>query len=181
MNEMSVFNGPEVTMHKSVTNLDGVEHREWHNLYGMYFQRATAEGLMLRDNNKRPFVLSRSFYAGSQRWGAVWTGDNAAQWSHLKQAAPMLLSMSVCGLIFVGADAGGFFGDPDAELMARWIQAAAYTPFLEGTRIMMPRGGSPGASENRRLRTFAEHRGSHTRCCLTGIRSSPRVDSLVYP
>ncbi len=132
MNEMSVFNGPEVTMHKSVTNLDGVEHREWHNLYGMYFQRATAEGLMLRDANKRPFVLSRSFYAGSQRWGAVWTGDNAAQWSHLKQAAPMLLSMSVCGLVFVGADAGGFFGDPDAELMARWIQAAAYTPFFRG-------------------------------------------------
>ena len=63
--------------------------------------------MMLRDENKRPFVLSRSFYAGSQRWGAVWTGDNAAQWSHLKQAAPMLLSMSVCGLIFVGADAGG--------------------------------------------------------------------------
>ena len=132
MNEMSVFNGPEVTMHKSVVNLDGIEHREWHNLYGMYFQRATAEGLMLRDANKRPFVLSRSFYAGSQRWGAVWTGDNAAQWSHLKQAAPMLLSMSVCGLIFVGADAGGFFGDPDAELMARWIQAAAYTPFFRG-------------------------------------------------
>merc|ERR1719213_519644 len=44
----------------------------------------------------------------------------------------MLLSMSVCGLIFVGADAGGFFGDPDAELMARWIQAAAYTPFFRG-------------------------------------------------
>ena len=132
MNEMSVFNGPEVTMHKSVTNLEGIEHREWHNLYGMYVQRATAEGLMLRDANKRPFVLSRSFYAGSQRWGAVWTGDNAARWDHLQQAAPMLLSMSVCGLVFVGADAGGFFGDPDAELMARWVQAAAYTPFFRG-------------------------------------------------
>ena len=87
---------------------------------------------MLRDANKRPFVLSRSFYAGSQRWGAVWTGDNAARWDHLQQAAPMLLSMSVCGLVFVGADAGGFFGDPDAELMARWVQAAAYTPFFRG-------------------------------------------------
>ena len=105
MNEMSVFNGPEVTMHKSVVNLDGIEHREWHNLYGMYFQRATAEGLMLRDENKRPFVLSRSFYAGSQRWGAVWTGDNAAQWSHLKQAAPMLLSMSVCGGVEIKSQA----------------------------------------------------------------------------
>ncbi|KAH8097590.1 alpha-1,3-glucosidase [Aureococcus anophagefferens] len=44
MNEPSVFNGPEVTMAKTLVNLGGVEHREWHNLYGMYFHRATAEG-----------------------------------------------------------------------------------------------------------------------------------------
>ena len=134
MNEPSVFNGPEVTMAKTLVNLGGVEHREWHNLYGMYFHRATAEGLMLRDAeaNKRPFVLSRAFYAGSQRWGAIWTGDNAARWDHLKVASQMLLSISVCGLSFAGADAGGFFGDPDPELMVRWIQAAAYTPFFRG-------------------------------------------------
>jgi len=134
MNEPSVFNGPEVTMPKTALSLAGVEHREWHNLYGMYFHRATAEGLQLRDaaKNKRPFVLSRAFYAGSQRWGAIWTGDNAARWDHLQAAAPMLLSISVCGLSFAGADAGGFFGNPDAELMTRWIQAAAYTPFFRG-------------------------------------------------
>jgi len=134
MNEPSVFNGPEVTMPKTLLSLAGVEHREWHNLYGMYFHRATAEGLTLRDaaENKRPFVLSRAFYAGSQRWGAIWTGDNAARWDHLAAAAPMLLSISVCGLSFAGADAGGFFGNPDAELMTRWIQAAAYTPFFRG-------------------------------------------------
>jgi len=43
MNEMSVFNGPEVTMQKTTKNLEGVEHREWHNIYGMLFQRATSE------------------------------------------------------------------------------------------------------------------------------------------
>lgn len=53
-------------MQKDLRNLDGVEHREWHNLYGILFQRATAEGLTLRnaDKNIRPFVLSRSFFAG---------------------------------------------------------------------------------------------------------------------
>ena len=40
MNEPSVFNGPEITMQKDLLNLDGVEHREWHNLYGMLFHRA---------------------------------------------------------------------------------------------------------------------------------------------
>lgn len=134
MNEPSVFNGPEVSMQKDLRNLDGEEHREWHNLYGMLFQRSTAEGLVRRnqDENVRPFVLSRSFFAGSQKYGAIWTGDNAAEWSHLEIATPMLLSLNVGALSFVGADVGGFFGNTDAELMTRWMQAGAYTPFFRG-------------------------------------------------
>jgi len=92
------------------------------------------EGLIRRnvDENVRPFVLSRSFFAGSQKYGSIWTGDNAAEWSHLKIAAPMLLSLNIGALSFVGADVGGFFGDTDAELMTRWMQAGAYQPFFRG-------------------------------------------------
>jgi alpha 1,3-glucosidase len=134
MNEPSVFNGPEVSMQKDTKSLAGVEHREWHNLYGMYMHRATAEGHVKRcpDQNCRPFVLSRSFYAGSQRFGAIWTGDNKAEWSHLVVSMPMLLSLGLAGLTFTGADVGGFFGDPDAELMTRWYQTGAYQPFFRG-------------------------------------------------
>ncbi|VEU43012.1 unnamed protein product [Pseudo-nitzschia multistriata] len=134
MNEPSVFNGPEVTMQKDLLNLNGDEHREWHNIYGMLFQRSTMEGLIRRnkEENTRPFVLSRSFFAGSQKYGSIWTGDNAAQWSHLEIAAPMLLSLNVAALSFVGADVGGFFGNTDAELMTRWMQAGAYQPFFRG-------------------------------------------------
>jgi alpha 1,3-glucosidase len=134
MNEPSVFNGPEVSMQKDLKNLEGVEHREWHNLYGILFQKATAEGLIRRNKgeNIRPFVLSRSFYASSQRYGAIWTGDNESSWEHLKIAAPMLLSLNIAALSFVGADVGGFFGNPDAELMTRWMQAGAYQPFFRG-------------------------------------------------
>jgi len=134
MNEPSVFNGPEVSMQKDLRNLDGIEHREWHNLYGTLFQRATAEGLTRRNpgENVRPFVLSRSFFAGSQRYGSIWTGDNESSWPHLKVAAPMLLSLNTAALSFVGADVGGFFGNPDAELMTRWMQAGAYQPFFRG-------------------------------------------------
>jgi alpha 1,3-glucosidase len=134
MNEPSVFNGPEISMQKDITNLNGEEHREWHNLYGMLFHRSTAEGQVRRNKgeNLRPFVLSRAFFAGSQQYGAIWTGDNAAEWSHLEIAAPMLLSLNVGALSFVGADVGGFFGNTDAELMTRWMQAGAYTPFFRG-------------------------------------------------
>lgn len=62
MNEPSVFNGPEVSMPKDTVNLKGVEHREWHNLYGMYQQKATAEGHIMRsieDNQGILIPLSR--------------------------------------------------------------------------------------------------------------------------
>ncbi|GLE02260.1 hypothetical protein PINS_up011098 [Pythium insidiosum] len=147
MNEPSVFNGPEVSMRKTCLSRAGVEHREWHNLYGMYMQQATMEGQLVRQlpsppaadvaipvtaSTRRPFVLSRAFFAGSQRFGAIWTGDNRADWGHLRYATKMLLSMSVAGLTFVGADVGGFFGNPDAELLTRWYQAAAFQPFFRG-------------------------------------------------
>ena len=135
MNEPSVFNGPEVSMQKDLRNLKGEEHREWHNLYGMLFHRATAEGQIRRNKpnqDVRPFVLSRSFFAGSQKYGAIWTGDNTAEWEHLVVAAPMLLNLNTAALSFVGADVGGFFGNPDAELFTRWMQAGAYQPFFRG-------------------------------------------------
>ena len=134
MNEPSVFNGPEVSMQKDLLNLENIEHREWHNLYGMLFHRSTTEGQIKRNNghNVRPFVLSRSFFAGSQKYGAIWTGDNAAQWSHLEIATPMLLGLNIGAISFSGADVGGFFGNTDAELMTRWMQAGAYQPFFRG-------------------------------------------------
>ena len=137
MNEPSVFNGPEVSMSKDAKNLNGVEHREWHNLYGIYMQMATAQGQVQRCINSkaaklRPFVLTRAFWAGSQRFGAMWTGDNKADWGHLKISVPMLLSINMPGLSFAGADVGGFFGEASAELFTRWYQAGAFTPFFRG-------------------------------------------------
>ncbi|XP_063933718.1 neutral alpha-glucosidase AB-like [Zophobas morio] len=131
MNEPSVFNGPETTMPKDNLHFGGFEHRDVHNIYGLQLHRATAEGLMRRSGyTERPFVLSRAFFAGSQRYGAVWTGDNAATWEHLAVSVPMLLSLNIAGLPFCGADVGGFFGDPSPELMVRWYQLGAFYPFF---------------------------------------------------
>eukprot|EP00124_Ichthyophonus_hoferi_P000356 Ihof_evm23s12 gene=Ihof_evmTU23s12 len=131
MNEPSVFNGPEITMHKDAIHAGGYEHRDVHNIYGMLVHRATAEGLIKRSGNReRPFVLSRAFFAGTQRYGAIWTGDNKASWDHLRVSPQMLLSMSVSGMPFVGVDVGGFFGNPDAQLMTRWYQAGIFYPFF---------------------------------------------------
>jgi alpha 1,3-glucosidase len=131
MNEPSVFNGPEITMHKDAKHYGGWEHRDVHNIYGLYVHRSSATGQILRSGQKqRPFVLSRAFFSGSQRYGAVWTGDNTGEWSHLRISLPMLLSLNLVGITFSGADVGGFFKNPDEELLTRWYQAAAFQPFF---------------------------------------------------
>ncbi|XP_063002384.1 neutral alpha-glucosidase AB isoform X1 [Elgaria multicarinata webbii] len=131
MNEPSVFNGPEVTMHKDAVHQGGWEHRDVHNLYAFYVQMATALGQVQRSGGvERPFVLTRGFFAGSQRYGAVWTGDNAAEWDHLKISIPMCLSLGLVGISFCGADVGGFFKSPEPELLVRWYQVGAYQPFF---------------------------------------------------
>ncbi|KAL8738608.1 MAG: hypothetical protein Q9190_007976 [Brigantiaea leucoxantha] len=134
MNEPSVFNGPETTMPKDNLHHGDWEHRDVHNINGLTFVNATYEALLARDpkSPKRPFVLTRSFYVGSQRMGAMWTGDNQAVWSHLQASIPMLLSQNIAGFPFSGADVGGFFGNPSKELLTRWYQAGAFYPFFRG-------------------------------------------------
>ncbi|KAJ2666496.1 hypothetical protein IW148_000984 [Coemansia sp. RSA 1199] len=131
MNEPSVFNGPEITMDKDAVHHGGWEHRQVHNVNGMLYHKATADGLRARETPVlRPFVLSRAYFAGSQRYGAIWTGDNTATWEHLRASVPMVLSNNVAGIHFVGADVGGFFGNPDSQLLTRWYQLGIWYPFF---------------------------------------------------
>lgn len=160
MNEPSVFNGPEITMPKDARHRvkeegassskkgaaaaadsaaeDFIEHREAHNVFGALFHAATARGLADRgraakgSDGDRPFVLSRAFFAGSQAVGPIWTGDNTASWAQLRVSVPMLLALGLAGLPASGADVGGFFGDPDPELLTRWYQLGLYYPFFRG-------------------------------------------------
>lgn len=139
MNEPSVFSGPEVSMPRDNLHMGDVEHRHVHNQYGAHFHLATAEGLINRDlipnvyDRRRPFVLTRAFFAGSQRRGsAVWTGDNTADWGHLKASLPMVMTLGLGGIPFSGADVGGFFKDPSAELITRWYQVGTFYPFFRG-------------------------------------------------
>ncbi|XP_014206129.1 neutral alpha-glucosidase AB isoform X2 [Copidosoma floridanum] len=131
MNEPSVFNGPEITMPKDLVHYGNWEHRDVHNIYGLVYTMSTYEALFKRSGGAlRPFVLTRAFFAGSQRFAAVWTGDNMAEWEHLRISYPMCLSLAISGISFCGADVGGFFKNPDAELLTRWYQAGAWLPFF---------------------------------------------------
>ncbi|WP_028295498.1 glycoside hydrolase family 31 protein [Olivibacter sitiensis] len=105
-------------------------HRKAHNVYGMQMVRATYEGLKSLFKDKRPFTITRSAYSGTQRYALVWTGDNVATWEHLRLGVLQLQRLSMSGLCFCGTDIGGFSGEPDGELFARWIQFGVFSPFM---------------------------------------------------
>jgi alpha-glucosidase len=142
MNEPAVFNVPSKTMpednlHRADAALGGpAPHARFHNVYGMLMVKASREGIMAANPDKRPFVLSRASFIGGQRYGASWTGDNSADWYHLESSIPMVLNMGLSGQPFTGPDIGGFAGNgppgQEAQLFARWMGIGALMPFSRG-------------------------------------------------
>jgi alpha-glucosidase len=136
MNEPAVFDGPGKTM--PLDNIHRIEepgfatrtatHSEIHNIFGLENARATYEGLLTLRPDERPFVLTRATFAGGQRYGFTWTGDNSSTWNHLRLATQQLLSLGLSGISFVGDDIGGFNGSPPPDLLTRWIEVGAFNP-----------------------------------------------------
>lgn len=135
MNEPSIFDVPTKTMDVEALHAEG-PHAKVHNVYALLEAQATYEGLLKLKPGRRPFIVTRAGFAGIQRYAAKWTGDNVADWEHLWLQIPMLLSLGLSGVPFVGADVGGFFGRPTPELLARWYQVAAFTPFCRNHQCM---------------------------------------------
>ena len=115
---------------------------EIRNVYGMQMARATFEGTK-KILNKRPFVLTRAAYSGTQRYSAVWTGDNSAYDAHMLLGQRLVNSLGITGMSLVGVDIGGFTGNPTPELMVRWNSLGVYTPMFrnhaaKGTKYREP-------------------------------------------
>jgi alpha-glucosidase len=104
-------------------------HERYHNQYALLMAMGTREGLLAARPDERPFILSRAGFAGIQRVSAQWMGDNTSSWAHLAMSVPMAAGLGISGQPFVGADIPGFGGRPTGELMVRWMQQGALTPF----------------------------------------------------
>ena len=139
MNEPASFRGP---LPDDVKFAAGA-HDEIHNIYGHLMAKATYEGLLEQDNGRRPFVLTRAAYAGSQKYCGGWTGDNHSIWAHLTLSLEQICNLSLCGMAMCGSDIGGFGSDVTPELLVRFYQAAVFAPFFRnhsavGTRRQEP-------------------------------------------
>jgi alpha-glucosidase len=115
-------------------------HVRYHNIYGMQMARSTREGIQAVRPDRRPFVLARASYVGGQRYAATWTGDNTANWDHLKASIPMVLNLGISGQPFAGPDIGGYRYDTNlnpsrdqvGKIFARWMGFGALLPFSRG-------------------------------------------------
>lgn len=142
MNEPASFKGP-LPLDVAFCDEDRVtNHAEIHNVYGHFMGMATYEGYK-KHTGKRPFVITRAAYAGTQKYACVWTGDNQSLWSHLQMLIPQLCNLGMSGFSLCGTDIGGFGADATPELMCRWIEAAMFSPFFrnhsaKGTRRQEP-------------------------------------------
>jgi len=117
-------------------------HLQAHNVYGLNMARASYEGAKAAFN-KRPFVLTRSGYAGLQRYTAIWTGDNVSADSHMLLGVRLLNSLGLSGVPFTGMDIGGFSGNASVPLYERWIQIGAFNPYFRSHTAVNTRSSEP--------------------------------------
>ncbi|MEO9022492.1 MAG: TIM-barrel domain-containing protein [Ginsengibacter sp.] len=112
---------------------------EIHNIYGHYWDKMLFDRYAKEYPDTRLFNLNRSGYAGSARYSIFpWSGDVGRNWSGLQAQLPVMIGMSLSGIPYIHADAGGFAGgDNDQELYTRWLQFATFTPVFRphGTAI----------------------------------------------
>jgi alpha-glucosidase len=125
-------------------NYDGkiTTHLEAHNVYGMQMARSSYEGA-LEQFKERPFILSRSGYAGLQRYSAIWTGDNRAEDDHMLQGVRLLNSLGLSGVSFTGMDIGGFTGNPSIPLYTKWIELGAFIPYFRNHTALNTKASEP--------------------------------------
>jgi alpha-glucosidase len=117
-------------------------HLQAHNVYGLQMIRSSYEGARAA-NSERPFILTRSGYAGLQRYAAMWTGDNRSEDDHMLLGVRLMSSLGLSGVPFTGMDVGGFIGSPSPGLFAKWMQVGAFSPYFRNHSAVNTKSNEP--------------------------------------
>ena len=108
------------------------EAKSVHNIYSLIWARFIDENYALHYPQQRLFNLSRSGFAGMQRYSTFpWSGDIQRSFDGLRAQIPLMLGAGLSGLGYMHSDVGGFVGnDNDSELFTRWVQFGVFAPIL---------------------------------------------------
>lgn len=156
MDEPASFDGE---LPKALIMSDGDKkstHAKMHNVFGHLQAQAAYEG-MKDATGKRPYVITRAAYAGTQKYSTVWTGDNQSIWSHLQLAIPQLTSLGMSGFAIAGTDIGGFQKDTTPELLTRWLEASLFVPLFRNHSEMGTRYQEPWAFDRQTLDIYRDY------------------------
>lgn len=122
----------------------GATSLQGHNVFGLEMARSSFEGARAA-TGLRPFILSRSGFAGLQRYSAIWTGDNRPEDDHMLAGVRLLASLGMSGVAFTGMDVAGFTGNPSPALYARWMQLGAFLPYFRNHANFNTKSAEPWA------------------------------------
>lgn len=104
------------------------KHKSINNLYNLLWSRSIYQGYERNNRKQRPFILSRSGTAGSQRYGvALWSGDIGVSLDNLLGQFNVQSHMSLSGIDYFGSDVGGFHGFSWDEQYTQWLAASLFT------------------------------------------------------
>jgi alpha-glucosidase (family GH31 glycosyl hydrolase) len=107
-----------------------------HNVYNLLWARMVARRVATLRPNRRVVNLTRSGYAGIQRYGVfTWSADVRRSFSGLAVQLPIMLNTTLSGLYYHSSDLGGFVGETSSELYVRWMQMGALTPVMRAHGI----------------------------------------------
>lgn len=153
MNEPASFKGPLPDNVEFKSNDTIHYHDEVHNVYAHYMAKATYEGLKKYDK-RRPYIITRAAYSGTQKYSTIWTGDNHSIYAHLQMMIPMLLNLGLSGFSFAGSDIGGFSSDCTKELMIRWVEAGTFVPLFRNHSAMNTARQEPWAFDEETISIY---------------------------
>jgi dihydroxyacetone kinase phosphoprotein-dependent L subunit len=156
---------------EEVIAFNGLTGAALHNLYPVLYQQAAREACLLV--KPEASFYARSGFTGSQAWlTAAWPGDQICTWEKdegLSSVLPACLSLSLCGMFFIGPDIGGYFGRGvpqeansfSKELWIRWTQLGALSSIMRDHLGDKPDGSIELWTDQETLAIFKQYAGLH--------------------
>ncbi len=142
--EPDIHSNLNVAQRKQLMNPNALgSSTQFFNAYPLQHSKGVYEGQRNTNPDKRVFILTRSAYAGMQRYAAAtWSGDIGSRWEDFKNQIPAGINFSMSGMPYWTTDIGGFsvekrFEKPNAadkeewqEMQTRWYQFGAFCPLF---------------------------------------------------